>query len=67
MLPGRVCVADINGSKARNGVQEEPIRFTLRKSRMEQIIFIVSMFLGVASVGLLGFTLLAIILGKVDV
>ena len=34
---------------------------------MEQTIFMVSMVLGVASVGLLGFTLLMIVLGKVDV
>lgn len=31
------------------------------------VIFMISMFLGVASVGLLAFTLLMIILGKVDV
>ena len=34
---------------------------------MEQIIFGVCMFLGVLSVALIGFTLLAIVLGKVTV
>ena len=34
---------------------------------MEQAIFMISMVLGVASVGLLGFTLLMIALGKIDV
>lgn len=34
---------------------------------MEQTIFVVCMFFGVASVALLAFTLLMIVLGKVDV
>jgi hypothetical protein len=34
---------------------------------MEQSIFMVCMFLGVSAVGLIGFTLLMIVLGKVDV
>ena len=34
---------------------------------MEQTIFIICMFFGVASVALIAFTLLAIALGKVDV
>ena len=34
---------------------------------MEQIIFITCMVLGVASTALIAFTLLAIVLGKVDV
>jgi hypothetical protein len=34
---------------------------------MEQAIFMISMVLGVGSVGLLGFTLLMIVLGKIDV
>lgn len=34
---------------------------------MEQFVFMACMFLGVASVGLLAFTLIAIVLGKVDV
>jgi hypothetical protein len=34
---------------------------------MEQVIFMVSMVLGVTAVGLLAFTLLMIALGKIDV
>ena len=34
---------------------------------MEQAIFMVSMVLGVTAVGLLAFTLLMIVLGKIDV
>jgi hypothetical protein len=34
---------------------------------MEQVIFMVSMVLGVTAVGLLAFTLLMIVLGKIDV
>ncbi len=34
---------------------------------MEQTIFMICMFFGVAAVGLIAFTLLAIVLGKVQV
>jgi hypothetical protein len=34
---------------------------------MEQVIFMVCMVLGVTAVGLLAFTLLMIVLGKIDV
>ncbi len=34
---------------------------------MEQAIFMVSMVLGITAVGLLAFTLLMIVLGKIDV
>lgn len=34
---------------------------------MQQIIFMLSLLLGVTSVGLLAFTLLMIVMGKVDV
>jgi hypothetical protein len=34
---------------------------------MEQTIFMICMFVGVTSVALIAFTLLAIVLGKVDV
>lgn len=38
-----------------------------RETRMEQTIFAICMVLGVASTALIAFTLLAIVLGKVDV
>ncbi len=34
---------------------------------MEQMVFLVCMFFGIASVGLIAYTLLAIVLGKVEV
>ncbi len=38
-----------------------------RSIAMEEIVFIVSMFFGVVAVALIAFTLLGIVLGKVDV
>ena len=40
---------------------------SLRSTMMEQTIFIICMFFGVASVAMIAFTLLAIALGKVKV
>ena len=37
------------------------------EDRMEQTIFMICMFFGVAAVALIAFTLLMIVLGKVDV
>jgi hypothetical protein len=37
------------------------------KTRMEQTIFMICMFFGVTSVALIAFTLLMIVMGKIDV
>jgi len=54
-LPGRYD----SGHLADNGAN--------RENQMEQTIFMICMFFGVASVALIAFTLLMIALGRVDV
>ena len=65
-------VSSVQATLRRDGYNRASTRQGARSRRrsfmeLEQTVFMICMFLGVASVALIAFTLLAIVLGKVKV